>query len=113
MLWEESVGLFGSVDQSCQDLLFLTRTADGVNDGEIVFGSADTSKFDASTTQVGDLLSTETLTKRLQTLPASSPNGFWQAAMGAVTVNGKVVASERQAVLDSGKEANYGFGPRH
>ncbi|EIW72675.1 hypothetical protein TREMEDRAFT_66993 [Tremella mesenterica DSM 1558] len=65
----------------------LGRVADGQNDGELVFGRADSSKLDASTTQ---------------TLPVTSQNGFWQVALGGVTVDGKVVSQQRQAILDTG-----------
>ena len=65
----------------------LGRVADGENNGELVFGQADTSKFDSSTTQ---------------TLPVSSNNGFWQIAMPAVTVNGQDISTNRQAILDTG-----------
>ena len=65
----------------------LGRVADGGNDGEIVFGSVDTSKFDAATTQ---------------TLDVSSNNGFWQIAMGGITVNGQPAIQGRQAIMDTG-----------
>jgi hypothetical protein len=38
-------------------------SADGENDGELVFGQADTSKLDASTTQVRQLRSFTSLTE--------------------------------------------------
>ncbi|WVO19794.1 uncharacterized protein IAS62_001084 [Cryptococcus decagattii] len=44
----------------------LGRFNDGENDGELVFGQADASKFDPSTTQ---------------TLPVTSSDGFWQVAI--------------------------------
>ena len=63
---------------------------DGENIGELVFGQADTSKFDASTTQ---------------TLDVTSTDGFWQTAMAAVQVNGQAVVANRQAIHDTGKLA--------
>lgn len=66
---------------------FLTRIADGENDGELVFGQADASKFDPSTTQ---------------TLPVTSSDGFWQVALSAVTIDGQDAVVNRQAILDTG-----------
>ena len=77
-------------------------SADGENNGELVFGQADTSKFDASTTQ---------------TLEVTSPQGFWQVAMSAVTVNDADTSTNRQAILDTGTslmvapEPEYVFAP--
>lgn len=65
----------------------LTYIADGENDGELVFGQADASKFDPSTTQ---------------TLPVTSDDGFWQVTMSAVTIDGQDAVINRQAILDTG-----------
>lgn len=65
----------------------LGRYADGENDGELVFGQADASKFDPSTTQ---------------TLPVTSDDGFWQVTMSAVTIDGQDAVINRQAILDTG-----------
>nr|XP_018267070.1 endopeptidase [Kwoniella dejecticola CBS 10117]OBR89228.1 endopeptidase [Kwoniella dejecticola CBS 10117] len=65
----------------------LGRLTDGENNGELVFGQADTAKIDASTTQ---------------TLQVSSNDGFWQVEMGAVTVDGVQAVGARQAILDTG-----------
>lgn len=64
-----------------------TYIADGENDGELVFGQADASKFDPSTTQ---------------TLPVTSDDGFWQVTMSAVTIDGQDAVINRQAILDTG-----------
>lgn len=76
------------------DLLFkpskgtlLTYIADVENGGELVFGQADASKFDPSTTQ---------------TLPVTSNDGFWQVTMSAVTIDGQDAVVNRQAILDTG-----------
>lgn len=69
-----------------EDIL-LTYIADGENDGELVFGQADASKFDPSTTQ---------------TLPVTSDDGFWQVTMSAVTIDGQDAVINRQAILDTG-----------
>ncbi|KAK4684672.1 hypothetical protein P7C73_g5497, partial [Tremellales sp. Uapishka_1] len=82
----ESLATAGAVKQAIMGIA-LGRTADGTNDGEINFGAADSSKLDASTTQ---------------TLAVSSNDGFWQVALGAVTVNGANVLTGRQAILDTG-----------
>lgn len=66
---------------------FLTCIADGENDGELVFGQADASKFVPSTTQ---------------TLPVTSSDGFWQVSMSAVTIDGQDAVVNRQAILDTG-----------
>ncbi|KGB77646.2 endopeptidase [Cryptococcus deuterogattii R265] len=65
----------------------LGRFTDGENDGELVFGQADASKFDPSTTQ---------------TLPVTSSDGFWQVSMSAVTIDGQDAVVNRQAILDTG-----------
>nr|XP_019014861.1 endopeptidase [Kwoniella pini CBS 10737]OCF53642.1 endopeptidase [Kwoniella pini CBS 10737] len=65
----------------------LGRFTDGENNGELVFGQADTSKFDASTTQ---------------SLRVTSDDGFWQIDMAAVNVDGVEVVQGRQAILDTG-----------
>ncbi|RSH85382.1 hypothetical protein EHS25_004778 [Saitozyma podzolica] len=65
----------------------LSNKTDGENVGEVVFGSADTSKLDSSTTQ---------------SLNVSSSDGFWQVNMPAVTVNNAETSTARQAILDTG-----------
>ncbi|CAD6565741.1 MAG: hypothetical protein TREMPRED_001717 [Tremellales sp. Tagirdzhanova-0007] len=87
----ESLQSTGQVKQAILGIA-LGRAADGSNDGEIVFGQADSSKFDASTTQ---------------TLPVVTSDGTWQVDMKAVTVNGKVVTANTQALLDTGTTLIY------
>ncbi|ORY29022.1 aspartic peptidase domain-containing protein [Naematelia encephala] len=82
----ESLAAAGLVIQAVMGFA-LGRVADGENDGEIIFGQPDTSKFDPAMTQV---------------LPVSSESGFWQVAMADVTVNGQSTAQTRQAILDTG-----------
>lgn len=65
----------------------LGRYTDVENGGELVFGQADASKFDPSTTQ---------------TLPVTSNDGFWQVTMSAVTIDGQDAVVNRQAILDTG-----------
>ncbi|KAK2460906.1 hypothetical protein APHAL10511_007376 [Amanita phalloides] len=66
----------------------LSRLADGKNDGEITFGTLDTTKFDPKT---------------LVTLDNVSKLGFWEAAMDDVTVDGQNAGLEgRTAILDTG-----------
>ncbi|EJU04655.1 acid protease [Dacryopinax primogenitus] len=66
----------------------LSRLADGLNDGEVTFGAVDPAKFQANT---------------LVTLPNVNKQGFWEAAMDAVSVNGVSAAlAGRTAILDTG-----------
>ncbi|KAH9068136.1 acid protease [Lactarius deliciosus] len=66
----------------------ISRLADQKNDGEITFGGLDSSKFDQTT---------------LVTLPNVNTQGFWEATMDAVTVDGKDLGlTGRTAVLDTG-----------
>lgn len=66
----------------------ISRVADGKNDGEITFGGLDTSKFDPQT---------------LVEVKNVNQQGFWEAAMGAVTVNGQNLGLDgRTAILDTG-----------
>ncbi|WVQ85443.1 hypothetical protein IAT38_007608 [Cryptococcus sp. DSM 104549] len=65
----------------------LGRVDDGENNGELVFGQANTAKIDAATTQ---------------TLPLTSTDGFWQVAMAAASVDGTAAVTGRQAILDTG-----------
>jgi len=66
----------------------ISRVADNKNDGEITFGALDTSKFDSNT---------------LITLNNVNQQGFWEANMDAVTVNGQDVGLQgRTAILDTG-----------
>ena len=82
----DSLASSGDVKQAILGIA-LGRVSDGSNDGEIVFGQADSSKFDPSTTQ---------------TLEVTSTNGFWQIPLSAVSVNGNSVVTGRQAILDTG-----------
>lgn len=66
----------------------ISRVSDSLNDGEVTFGGKDTSKFDPKT---------------LVTLPNVNPQGFWEAQMDAVTVNGQDLGFDnRTAILDTG-----------
>ncbi|WVQ62327.1 uncharacterized protein L199_000466 [Kwoniella botswanensis] len=65
----------------------LGRLNDGENNGELVFGQANTAKLDATTTQ---------------TLQVTSQEGFWQVDMAAVTIDGTNAVTGRQAILDTG-----------
>jgi len=66
----------------------ISRTADNKNDGEITFGAPDPTKFDPAT---------------LVTVDNVSQQGFWEAAVDAVTVNGKDLGLQnRTAILDTG-----------
>lgn len=66
----------------------IPRLADNKNDGEITFGAPDPSKFDAAT---------------LTTVPNVNAQGFWEAAMDAVTVDGQDAGlAGRTSILDTG-----------
>ncbi|KAF8624544.1 hypothetical protein AX15_005847 [Amanita polypyramis BW_CC] len=66
----------------------ISRLADGKNDGEITFGALDDTKFDSGT---------------LVTLDNLSKEGFWEAAMDAVSVNGQDAGLQgRSSILDTG-----------
>jgi len=66
----------------------ISRLADNLNDGEITFGSLDNTKFDSQT---------------LVTVPNVNPDGFWEADLDAVTVNGNDTGlTGRTAILDTG-----------
>lgn len=66
----------------------LGRVADGDNDGEVTFGSLDTSKFQQNTLTTFDNVNTQ---------------GFWEGAMDAVTVDGQDLGLQgRTAILDTG-----------
>ncbi|KAH9029833.1 aspartic peptidase A1 [Lactarius pseudohatsudake] len=66
----------------------ISRLADQKNDGEITFGGLDPSKFDQAT---------------LVALPNVNTQGFWEAAMDAVTADGKDLGlTGRTAILDTG-----------
>lgn len=66
----------------------LGRIADGNNDGEVTFGGLDSAKFDANTRTTFANVNTQ---------------GFWEGAMGAVTVNGNDLGLDgRTAILDTG-----------
>ncbi|KAF7375155.1 Acid protease [Mycena sanguinolenta] len=66
----------------------ISRAADNLNDGEITFGALDTTKFDQST---------------LTTVPNVNTQGFWEAALDAITVDGQDTGLQgRTAILDTG-----------
>jgi len=66
----------------------LSRLRDGANDGEVTFGGLDSSKFDQNT---------------LVTINNVNQLGFWEAPMGAVTMNGQQLAvASNAAILDTG-----------
>jgi len=66
----------------------ISRLADGKNDGEITFGGLDNTKFDAQT---------------LVNLDNVSQQGFWEAGMDAVSVDGTDLGLKgRTAILDTG-----------
>ncbi|KAF7292744.1 Acid protease [Mycena indigotica] len=66
----------------------ISRTADAKNDGEITFGALDPAKFDANT---------------LVTVPNVNAQGFWEAALDGVSVNGQDLGlNGRTAILDTG-----------
>ena len=66
----------------------ISRLDDQKNDGEVTFGALDDSKFDQNT---------------LVTLKNVNPQGFWEAAMDAVSVNGVDLGlNGRSAILDTG-----------
>lgn len=66
----------------------ISRLADDLNDGEITFGGLDSSKFDANT---------------LITVDNVSQQGFWEADLDAITVDGNDTGlSGRTAILDTG-----------
>jgi hypothetical protein len=66
----------------------ISRLADNKNDGEITFGGLDPTKFNAQT---------------LVTIPNVNPDGFWEGALDAVSVDGTNLGlSGRTAILDTG-----------
>jgi hypothetical protein len=66
----------------------ISRLAEGKNDGEATFGGLDTSKFDQNT---------------LVTLENLSNEGFWEAGLDAVSVDGtNLNLNGRSAILDTG-----------
>jgi len=66
----------------------ISRLLDNKNDGEITFGGVDQTKFDPATTV---------------NLANVNQQGFWEAAMDAVTVDGTDVGLQgRTAILDTG-----------
>ncbi|KAK4699975.1 hypothetical protein P7C70_g6278, partial [Phenoliferia sp. Uapishka_3] len=65
----------------------LARLSDGTNDGEVTFGGVDATKFNGSLTE----------------FPNVNTQGFWEGAMGDVTVDGTALGlSGRTAILDTG-----------
>ena len=66
----------------------ISRLADQKNDGEVTFGGLDASKFDQQT---------------LVTINNVNKNGFWEAPVDAVSMNGRNLAlNGRTAILDTG-----------
>jgi len=65
----------------------MDRVRDKGNDGQITFGGLDTSKFDPKTAV---------------TVANINTNGFWEAGMDDVTVDGKSLGLSRSALLDTG-----------
>ncbi|KAF8311983.1 acid protease [Clavulina sp. PMI_390] len=66
----------------------ISRLADQLNDGEVTIGGLDTTKFDSTT---------------LVSVPNVNTQGFWEAALDAVTVNGQDLGlSGRTAIMDTG-----------
>jgi hypothetical protein len=66
----------------------ISRLSDNLNDGEITFGGLDATKFDAKT---------------LVTVPNVSQQGFWEAKMPSITVNGIDIGLKgRSAIIDTG-----------
>ncbi|KZT73103.1 aspartic peptidase A1 [Daedalea quercina L-15889] len=79
-----SNGLIGQAIASFK----ISRLADQTNDGEVTFGGLDTSKFDQNS---------------LVTVDNVSQEGFWEAAMDAVTADGQDLGLQnRSAILDIG-----------
>lgn len=66
----------------------ISRLADDLNDGEVTFGGLDPTKFDSQT---------------LVSLNNVNTQGFWEANLDAVTVNGADTGLQgRTAILDTG-----------
>ncbi|PFH53096.1 hypothetical protein AMATHDRAFT_138478 [Amanita thiersii Skay4041] len=66
----------------------IPRLDDGKNDGEVTFGALDTTKFDQQT---------------LVTVDNVNPDGFWEANMDAIKVDGQDTSLQgRTAILDTG-----------
>ncbi|KAF8501376.1 acid protease [Russula emetica] len=83
----ESLAQTGQIKQAIVSFK-LSRLADQKNDGEVTFGGLDASKFDQNT---------------LVTLNDVSNQGFWEAAMDAVSVDGNDLGlNNRTAILDTG-----------
>ncbi|KIY43794.1 aspartic peptidase A1 [Fistulina hepatica ATCC 64428] len=77
----------GLIDQAIVSFK-LARISDATNDGEITFGGLDSSKYVAST---------------LTTVDNVSDEGFWEASMDSVLVDGTSLGlSGRTAILDTG-----------
>lgn len=66
----------------------IPRLADGKNDGELTLGGMNPDKYDPDT---------------LVTVPNVNLLGFWEAEIGAVTVNGNDMGwTNRTAIMDTG-----------
>ncbi|KAI1325888.1 aspartic peptidase domain-containing protein [Xylariaceae sp. FL0255] len=73
--------------------VYLSRDKDGANDGEVIFGSTDTSKY------TGDI-----------TYTAVTADGNWEIAMDDITVGGTSAGiTGRSAYIDTG--TSFIFGP--
>jgi len=67
---------------------FISRLADGKNNGQVTFGGMDTTKFDPST---------------LVTLSNISPKGLWETPLCGISVDGNDMGmTNRTAILDTG-----------
>lgn len=83
----ESLAEAGSIKDAIVSFK-LSRLADQTNDGEVTFGGLDQSKFDPNT---------------LVTLQNVNKEGFWEAAIDAVSANGtNLNLAGRTAILDTG-----------
>jgi len=83
----ESLAAGGLIEQAIASFK-ISRLADQLNDGEVTFGGLDTSKFDQAS---------------LVTVANVNAQGFWEAAMDAVTADGQDLGLQnRSAILDTG-----------
>jgi hypothetical protein len=83
----ESLAKAGQIQEAIVSFK-ISRLADQKNDGEVTFGGLDASKFDKNT---------------LVTLNNVNKQGFWEAALDAVSVDGKDLGLKgRTAILDTG-----------
>lgn len=86
----ESLAKAGQIQEAIVSFK-ISRLADQKNDGEVTFGGLDASKFDKKT---------------LVTLNNVNNQGFWEAGLDAVSVDGKDLGlTGRTAILDTGTTA--------